>query len=70
MADHKQELLQLIEGSPNPPLMLGGMAEAIGVSYDDAERLLGELIREGRVRMDGERPIAVEPSGGSTGGTA
>jgi DNA-binding IclR family transcriptional regulator len=69
VADHKQELMQLIEGSPNPPLMLGGMAEAIGISYDEAEGLLDELVREGRVRMDGERPIAVEPSGGSGEGS-
>jgi len=61
VADHKEELLQLIEGSPNPPLMLGGMAETIGVSYEEAERLLEELVREGRVRMEGETPVAVEP---------
>ena len=61
MADHKEEMLQLIKGSPNPPLMVGGMAEEIGISFEEAEQLLAELVREGRVEMDGERPIAIEP---------
>ncbi len=65
MADHRRELLQLIEGSPQPDLSVAELGRAIGVSPKEADRLVAELERAGHVTRDGDRVIAVE---GETGG--
>ena len=58
MADHEHELIQLIEGSP-PEVGLPEMAREIGISEDEAERLIADLERAGRLRRDGDRLIVV-----------
>jgi DNA-binding IclR family transcriptional regulator len=58
MADHEQELIQLIEGSP-PELSLAEMAREIGITEDEAEQLAARLERAGRLRRDGERLVVV-----------
>jgi DNA-binding IclR family transcriptional regulator len=60
MDDHTEELLQLIRGSPQPDLTIGGMAEAIGIPEDDAQRLLDALVADGRVWIAEGRPVVAE----------
>lgn len=64
MADHHRELLQLIEGSPQPDLSVTELGRAIGVSREEADRLVAELERAGHVTRDGDRVIAVENESG------
>lgn len=59
MAGHERELIQLIEGSPQPEVGLSEMAREIGITQDEAERLVARLERAGRLRRDGDRLVVV-----------
>ena len=59
MADHRRELLQLIEGSPQPDLSIEEIGRAIGVEGEALDELVHQLEREGHLRRDGDRVIAV-----------
>jgi DNA-binding Lrp family transcriptional regulator len=60
MADHARELLTLIEGTPDAGRALDEIAREIGISNEEAGRLIEQLERDGRLKWDGERPIVVE----------
>jgi DNA-binding Lrp family transcriptional regulator len=60
MADHARELLTLIEGTPDAGRSLDEFARELGISNEEAGRLIEQLEREGRLKWDGERPIVVE----------
>jgi DNA-binding IclR family transcriptional regulator len=60
MTDHRREMLQLIEGSPQPDLSVAELGRAIGLSEEQAERLVEDLERDGQIVRDGDRLIAVE----------
>jgi DNA-binding IclR family transcriptional regulator len=63
MADHKREFLQQIEGSPQPTLSIEEIGRAIGVEGAALDELVSELEREGHLRRDGDRVIAVGTDG-------
>jgi DNA-binding IclR family transcriptional regulator len=58
--EHREEIVQLIKGSPQPELSMTGLAERTGLSEADTRRLVDGLVAEGRLRREGDRPIAVE----------
>jgi DNA-binding IclR family transcriptional regulator len=58
MADHRREMLQLIEGSP-ASLSVAELGREIGLTEEQAEKLVAELERDGHVVRDGDRLIGV-----------
>jgi DNA-binding Lrp family transcriptional regulator len=60
MADHRRELLQLVEGSPQPDVSIDEIGRAIGLTPEATERLVADLERDGHITRDGDRVIAVE----------
>jgi DNA-binding IclR family transcriptional regulator len=58
--EHREEIVQLIKGSPQPELSMTGLAERTGLSEADTRRLVDGLVAEGRLRREGDRLIAVE----------
>jgi DNA-binding IclR family transcriptional regulator len=60
--------MQLIEGSPQPDVSLSDMARQIGISDEDAERLVARLETAGKLRREGERLIAIGSDGPGPGG--
>jgi DNA-binding Lrp family transcriptional regulator len=60
MADHARELLNLIEGMPDAELYLDEIAREIGLSQEEAGRLIERLEREGLIRWEGKRPVVVQ----------
>jgi DNA-binding IclR family transcriptional regulator len=59
-AEHRDEIVQLVKGSPQPELSLTGLSERTGLGEADTRRLVDALVAEGRLRREGERLIAVE----------
>ena len=57
---HRDELLQLIKGGPEPEVDVATIARRMGVGEDDAQSMVGELVREGTLEVDGDRLIVVE----------
>ena len=53
--------MTLIEGMPEAGLYLDEIAREIGISQEEAGRLIEQLEREGKLRWEGRRPIIVEP---------
>ena len=45
---------------PDAELYLDEMAREIGISQEEAGRLIEQLERDGRIRWEGKRPIVVE----------
>ncbi len=62
--EHREEIVQLIEGSPQPELSITGLAERTGLSEADTRAHVDALIAAGRLRAEGDRLIAVEPGAG------
>jgi DNA-binding Lrp family transcriptional regulator len=60
VADYARELMTLIEGTPDAGLYLDELAREVGISQEEAGRLLEQLEREGRIKWEGDRPIVVE----------
>jgi DNA-binding Lrp family transcriptional regulator len=60
MAEHEREMLKLIEGTPDPERHLDEFARQLGLSFDEAGRLIDRLEQQGRIRWEGERPVVVE----------
>jgi predicted transcriptional regulator len=60
----RSELIQLIEGSPQPQLSYGGMASRTGRTLEEVQLAIEELIDEGVLRREGDVLIAVEPAAG------
>jgi DNA-binding Lrp family transcriptional regulator len=52
--------MTLIEGTPDAGRYLDELAREVGISQEEAGRILEQLEREGRLKWDGERPIVVE----------
>ena len=52
--------MTLIEGMPEADLYLDEIAREIGISQEEAGRLIEQLEREGKLRWEGKRPIVVE----------
>jgi DNA-binding IclR family transcriptional regulator len=61
-AEHRDELLRLIKGSPQPQLGTSGIAERLGVSDEEVDATLDELVAQGHLTRDGDRLIVVEPA--------
>ncbi len=61
--EHRDEVVQLVKGSPQPELSTTGLAERTGLSEDEMRALVDELVAEGRLRREGDRLIAVEATG-------
>ena len=62
--EHREEIVQLIKGAPQPELSITGLAERTGLSEAETRAHVDALIAEGRLRAEGERLIAVEPGAG------
>jgi hypothetical protein len=60
MADHRSEVLQIIEGSPDPSV--GEIASQIGDSEDEVRGILAGLERDGKIVMEEGRWVVVEQS--------
>jgi DNA-binding IclR family transcriptional regulator len=58
--EHREEIVELVKGSPQPELSMTGLAERTGLSEADTRRLVDGLVAEGRLRREGDRLIAVE----------
>jgi DNA-binding IclR family transcriptional regulator len=61
--EHREEVFQLVKGSPQPELGTTGLAERTGLSEADVGAVVDELVAEGRLRREGDRLIAVEATG-------
>ena len=58
--EHRDEIVQLVKGSPQPELSIGGLAERIDRDEAHTQGLVDALVAEGRLRREGDRLIAVE----------
>jgi len=58
--EHPRELLRLIKGSPQPELSVQSLAERIGIPEGEAEAMIEDLIRQGRLVREGDRLLVVE----------
>lgn len=58
--DHARELMTLIEGTPDAEIYLDELAREVGISQEEAGRILEQLEREGKLRWEGKRPVIVE----------
>jgi DNA-binding IclR family transcriptional regulator len=62
--EHREEIVQLVKGSPQPELSISGLAERTGLGEAETRALVDALVREGRLREEGGRLIAVESGAG------
>jgi DNA-binding IclR family transcriptional regulator len=62
--EHREEIVQLVKGSPQPELSITGLAERTGLSEAETRAVVDALVREGRLREEGDRLIAVESGAG------
>ena len=62
--EHRDEIVQLVKGSPQPELSIGGLAERTGLSEAETRAHVDALVETGRLRREGDRLIAVEPAAG------
>jgi predicted transcriptional regulator len=60
MADHRTEVLQIIQGSPEPSI--GEIAEQIGDSEDEVRGIIAGLERDGKIVQEEGRWVVVEQS--------
>jgi DNA-binding Lrp family transcriptional regulator len=60
MADHRTEVLQIIQGSPDPSL--AEIASQIGDSEDEVRGIIEGLERDGHLTREDGRLVVVEPS--------
>jgi predicted transcriptional regulator len=60
MADHREEVLQIIQGSPEPTI--AEIAGQIGDTEDEVRGIIEGLERDGHIAREGERLIVIEPS--------
>jgi DNA-binding IclR family transcriptional regulator len=56
------ETLRLLKGAPHPEVGVQAIAERLGVEISEAQKILDDLEREGRIRRDGDRWIVIEPA--------
>ena len=62
--EHREEIVQLVKGSPQPELSITGLAERTGLSEADMRAHVDALVQAGRLRQEGDRLIAVESGAG------
>jgi predicted transcriptional regulator len=60
MADHRSEVLQIIQGSPEPTI--AEIARQIGDSEDEVRGIIEGLERDGHLVSEEGRWVVVEPS--------
>jgi Mn-dependent DtxR family transcriptional regulator len=68
--EHRDELIQLIKGAPQPEVDVATIARRMGVGEDEAQSMVDELVREGSLEVDGDRLIVVERSADRPGDEA
>lgn len=62
MAAHDRELLRIVKGSPQPELSVAEIARQLGEPEEDTHDRVERLVRAGRLRREGDRLVAVDPS--------
>jgi DNA-binding IclR family transcriptional regulator len=62
MADHRTEVIRIIEGTPQPEVTVAAIARQVGISEDEVHGILEGLERDGKLTRDGDRLIVVEPA--------
>ena len=58
--EHRDELIQLVKGSPQPEVDVPTIARRMGVGEDEAQSMVAELVRDGTLEVDADRLIFVE----------
>lgn len=61
--EEQRKLLNLIESTPTDRVGLDELARQLGLTSEEAGRMIGELEDLGLIRWDGERPLVVRGSG-------